>query len=168
MGNDHDDKEETPHKQTICALICVMICLLPSFVADGVGLYIGVNNSNATCYDNQNIISLSRWLVVSTSVCIVIISILMTGLTAIIFLKLINEINENAIITVLIVFASIFNSILLLTLTLFNFIMLIIGIVELAHQFPSCNSEVNSVTTMVIVIMVFNFMAFSGLYGLKK
>ncbi len=139
--------------------------MLPSFVADGVGLYIGVNNSNATCYDNQNIISLSNWLIVSTSVCIVIICVLMTGLTAKIVLKMMDE---NVAITVLIAITSIFNSLIIMILTLFNFIMLIIGIVELAHQFPSCQSEVYSVTTMVIVIMVFNCMAFSGLSGLKK
>ncbi len=162
------DHEETSDKQTICALICVMICLLPSLVADGVGLYIGVNNSNATCYDNQNIISLSNWLIVSTSVCIAIICVLMTGLTVKIFLKLINEIDEKIVITVLIVIASIFNSIMLLILTLFNFIMLIIGIVELVRQFPSCNLEVYSVTVMVIVVMVFNCMAFCGLSGLRK
>ncbi len=165
-----DDHEETRDKQTICVLICVMIFLLPCLVADSVGLYIGVNNSNTTCYENQNIISLSNWLIVSTSVSIATICVLMTGLTAKIFLKILNEIDsdESVTVTILIIITSLFNSIMLIIFTLFNFIMLIIGIVELAHQFQPCKSEANCVNTIVIVIMVFNCMACSGLYGLGK
>lgn len=134
---------------------CMVVILLVFLVFDIVGLSIGTSHPNATCYASQNIMSLSSWLVlvcsVATAVTVILIFLIIIGLCG-----FCTDNGGSAIL------ASIPGMILLALSAIFGFIMNIIGIIELAYQFPSCNHEVQSVCVMVIIIVVINTMGFVG------
>ena len=140
---------------TGCMGGCMIVVLLIFLVFDIVGLSIGYSHQNATCYVNQNIMSLSSWLMlvctVATVVTVIMIILILVGLCGFCKDDGCSMISSGMLSIVIMVLSAIF-----------SFIMNVIGIIELAYQFPSCNHEVQSVCVMVIITIVINTMSFVG------
>jgi len=134
-----------------CSVCCIVTTLLMIFAFNTTGLVIGLAQPNATCYENQNIMSLSHWLVLVTS-----ISMASGGSLILLILLGLCSMATNNIFAVL---SSIPLVIFLVFSGLFSFIMNIIGIIELSYQFPSCKNEAHSICVMVIIIVVINTMS---------
>jgi len=141
-----------------CVLTLVICVLLISLSLNGTALHVGLTYNNATCYENKFIMSLSSWLIATTSVAITGASIL--GIYAFIQLFCGNEkIMAYGCITI---------TIWVVISGLYCFIMNIIGIIELSYQFNACHNEVKYVAVMVIIIIVINTMSFLGFCGIKS
>jgi hypothetical protein len=124
-----------------------MIGLFGGLLAfDAVGLHLGVKYQNATCYSEQAIMSLSTWLIM---VCTLAIFMFLLAFCMYVF-SLKNYCFACSGLTLI--------AILYLT----SFVMYIIGIIELAYQFPGCKNEVKSVCIMTIIILIVNIMAKIG------
>ena len=137
-----------------CSVCCIVVSLLFVVAFNVGGLIVGLSHQNATCYADQNIMSLSFWLVFVTSVSIaslgLVLLVALCGFCGIVF--------KNAIVLL----SSIPVIILIGCSSIFSFIMNIIGIVELVYQFPSCKNEVQPVCIAVIIIVVVNTL---GIYN---
>lgn len=131
-----------------CSVCCIMISLSFVFAFNITGLVIGLSHQNATCYENQNLMSLSFWLELVTSVSMASIGLILLAALC----GVCGMVTKNAIVLL----SSIPVIILIGFTSLFSFIMNIIGIVELVYQFPSCKNEVQPVCIMVIIIIVVN------------
>lgn len=131
----------------VCCFIVIMSICASFNIA---GLCVGAVNQNATCYEHKNIITLSSWLILKDSVAVVIVLMFIMSLV----IAPCGEIGRMCSVcgivgTVLLWWAS----------GIFYFIMTIIGIVELTYQYPTCNTEVSSVCTMVIISIVISLIA---------
>lgn len=126
---------------------CYIIILLFIFSFNLTGLILGVTHNNATCYENKNIISLSDWLISTTSIAT------LSQICQLIFLYVINNTLKMPL-AIFIVLSSVF-----------SFIMAIIGIIELGYQYPTCKSEVLSIGVMIIIILIINL---TGLFSSKN
>lgn len=126
-----------------CGICCIIVILLICVSFNVGGLYVGVTNQNATCYANQNIISLSKWLILENSVAVV------SAALYLLLLALVMCTDPGAACGMIFI---------LIISGIFYIIMLIIAIVELAYQFPSCKSEVPAVCAMVIVSVIISLL----------
>jgi len=129
---------------------CAGFVFLVIFAFNVTGLIIGQMNSNATCFEEQNLLSLSEWLILTTSVAIGSQGVLL--LVGILLMLSFTDANTTAL------FSSLPFIFLLVCKSLFSFIMNVIGIIELAYQFEGCKHEVQNVCIMVITIVVVNTM----------
>jgi hypothetical protein len=118
---------------------CITVIILLYLSLNVAGFVVGAINQNATCYQDKYNISLAQWLILENSVAIVSA-----------FLYLI-----SLVLFSLGYYESMFALfIFIISSGFFFFVMLISGIIELAHQFPSCKSEIESVCGMVILNIV--------------
>ena len=151
-----------------CVTCMLSTILFIVFIFNAVGLAIGASNQNATCYVNQNTISLSLWLIVTCSVAMVVIAILFI-LVIVVTCEIFNNDGMSA-------FCATIPGILLLGCsTLFSIAMVIVGIIELHYQFASCIHEVKSICVMTIIVVIANLMfvftkccVISGKAGISK
>lgn len=141
-------------KQNVCVWCCMLVITSIIVIFDIVGLAIGKTFPNATCYVNQNTMSLSLWLVVVCSAAIIVI-----GLIILVSIFALCGLFTHSLGKVL---AKVPCVIFLGCVSAFNCIMNIIGMIELWHQFPSCSNEVTSVSIMSIIIVIFNILFWLG------
>lgn len=148
-----------PDRQKMSAnMFCYyFISTLIVIALNSTGLYIGVDYKNATCYENQKIISLSSWLIISTSCFLVYQIYYIILLTIALYGCEIPNYKEFYICNVsLLVF-------MIIGISVFKIVMFIIGIIELTHQYPTCYVEVYPVTTMSIVFTVINALYYASM-----
>jgi hypothetical protein len=154
LSNDNDNSNLGKNLSSvqICGLMFMLIMSIITLSINGVGLYIGNTHNNATCYENKKEISLSYWLVLTTTVSIITGSIIIFTITIqlICYMIDVNAVNTIWLPAIIVMLIS----------SLFSFVMLIYGIIELSYQYPSCHTEVYNVTTMIIVIVVMNCIHF--------
>jgi hypothetical protein len=135
---------------------CMFIFTLMIIAFNSAALYFALLNNEAVCYENKYTMSLSLWLIIGTSVCITYQSISLIYLTMRYLNSDINLFNINFLDISLFFIYKLLSSI-------FIFIMLILGIIELTFQYDSCKKEVYPVTTMTIIIIVINCLNFVSL-----
>lgn len=157
---DEYTKSTTPkYKFLIIAYFIFFYCLAIS--TNSTGLYIGIMQQNATCYDNAVILSLSHWLILSTGTCVVTNAIMLIGLLCV---WTIDNLILLAIYTNLSLIISYINIFFLLTMN-------IIGGLEIGYQFEDCKHEkiiVCIVHLGIIIINTINFLSSSYLIKLKN
>ncbi len=149
------------HNQTSimqsCMITFVIGLLLIQLLINAIGLHIGVTYNNATCYEDKFAISLSLWLIVTTSV-----AVTSTCLQLIVSLIQYFCGNEKTLI-----YSSISYAIYTVIISLYYFVMTIIGIIELSYQFTLCHKEVQYVTVMTIIIVVVNLLSILSVCTIK-
>lgn len=120
-------------------ICCITVIILLYSSLNVAGLFVGAINQNATCYQDKFNISLAQWLILENSVAIV---------CAFLYLILLVLFSLGYYESMFALFIVIISS------GFFFFVMLILGIIELTYQFPSCKSEVGLVCGMVILSIV--------------
>ena len=135
--------EENRVGSLACGICCITVMILIFSSLNVAGLIVGSVNQNATCYQDKYVMSLAQWLIIENSVAIV------SSFLYLIFLVVMaSGCNEM-----------IFGIALVLIPTAFFFlVMLILGIIELAYQFPTCKSEIGSVCGMMILSIVLSLL----------
>ena len=128
----------------ICILICLTIVfVIPTLVISIASFIIGANNINTDC-DGKDIIRLSTWLFVNST--IALISIILYILLLILFFY-----KEQYKILVITVFIYIINCI-------FVIIWNIIGCIELFKHATECKSQAENLWIIVLVSLIFQWM----------
>ncbi len=139
------DKIVNPTSFIKCGFTCAIFITLLCLAFNLFGLSVGIIHNNATCYENKNVMSLTEWLKIVTSVSIVSNIVLLVFVTIQYLFGMENPkvmMLSCAPFTCYMVFSS-----------FFTLAMNILCCVELAYQFPSCHQEVPIVTTTSIIIM---------------
>lgn len=114
----------------------IIILIVASFNISGI--IVGSVNQNATCYQNKNIISLSHWLILSSSGTVFFLFPYITT----ILLSRIYKVNNNWL-----------TLIYFIILGLYHFALMIIGGLELIFQYSTCILEVSAVCHMTVTIV---------------
>lgn len=152
-------EEDTPKFSNIYMtgfFSCMFIFTLMIIAFNGAALYFSLLNNEAVCYENKYTMSLSLWLIIGTSVCITYQSISLIYLTVRYLNSDINLFKINFLdISIFFIYK--------LLSSIFIFIMLILGIIELTFQYDSCKIEVYTITTMTIIIIIINCLNFVNL-----
>lgn len=137
----YDPVKDRGHSILCCGQGCIIVFIIISMIFNAAGLYIGLTNQDAICYANENIISLSSWLILENSVG------LFSGFLILIML----------IVSMCGKYQTIYGIIFVCIISgMFFFSMTIIGIIELVYQYPTCSHEVSIVCGMIIASIVLN------------
>lgn len=156
-NNYHTFDDEQKPKITTQVFCTLYIGTLITIALNASGLYIGMDNKNATCYENQKTISLANWLIISTSCFLTYQIYYIIFLTIELYGCKIPNYKEFYLCNVsLLVF-------MMICLAILKLVMFVVGIIELVHQYPTCHTEVHSVTSMSIAFTVINALYYAGL-----
>jgi hypothetical protein len=142
--SDMEEPIKIPENYKCIAIIWLLVMYGITMIFNVTGLIVGVQHANATCYEEKLQISLSNWLIIACSFMIVTHFI-----KAILSIITIIFVNTYAIFIYFIV--TVISS-------CFSLAMLIIAIVELQQQYPTCSKQVGSVCIMVIICVVLNLL----------
>ena len=158
--NDFRDSIKNKNGALIGYVSCIGIVILLSCVSFNIGgLYVGSIHQNASCYENKNMMSLATWLISVNTVAI--ISGFIVAM-AFIFMMCGHDSNSRGIVFVFLGVG------LCIGTAVYFFIMVIIGIIELSYQFPSCKNEVGVVCGMVIASIVINLLTMCSTISRSK
>jgi len=155
-NNYEEDHQKFLNNTITGCFSCIFIFTLIIIAFNSTALYLAISNNEAVCYENKYIMSLSLWLIIGTSVCIIYQSTSLIYLTVKYLNSSLNLFKINFLeFSVFLIYK--------LLSSIFIFIMLILGIMELTFQYESCKIEVNSITTMTIIIVIINCLNFVSL-----
>lgn len=134
----------------ICNYCIIMVFLVGAFIFNVVNVGIGMSYPNATCYETQNLVSLSTWIQV-----INLVTLFCVLVTFIAFVLTINRKHAFNCWTAL-------PYVGMISMPLIASICLnIIGIIEIGHQYYFCVKEVPKVAALSIATVIVNIIIYA-------
>ena len=139
-----------------CVILCFSsLCVIPTLFLAVASFVIGGNNTNTQCDDNgHDIIRLSTWLFVNSSVAL--LSIILYSLMIILFFA--KEQYKYLVITIIIYVLN----------CIFVIVWNIIGAIELFKNASSCQSQAGNLWTIVLVSLIFQWVNLSLVFCLVR
>ena len=151
---DNDPDIEQKNTRLDCIIDAYIIFMIFLFIAMGIiCIAVSIVNDSVHCDKKHHILSLSEWLIVSGIVNVAIAFILLVRIVFCYFMQnfrktMVELISESALTIVLII-----------SHTLYSLMMIIIGIIVLAHNYTLCHISAPSmgiVTIIVVIIKLLN------------
>lgn len=148
VGNDERDNILCCGKT--CFIVMFLLLFAVSMTFNGIAIKIANDNTNATCFQQAKIMSLSNYVLISASV-----SIVLDIISFIAIIVCISAFNLNDLFFLLTLGPVI---ILIILYSIYALAMAIIGTIELANSYPLCNNEINLLCIITIISVIFRFL----------
>ena len=162
---------DSVNNKNCCYVTWVMI-LCAAFIAgpyifSGYAIKYSKEAANSKCYQHENIITLSNYVLISSWVSI---GLMTSGIVAVIVFTLCSGSNGPNACALLVLTPVILASLLY---GVYSLAMAIIGAIELARSYPKCEEEANTLCIFAIIIVILHFIGLccggSGVkYGRKN
>lgn len=137
--------DKMSHYRWFTVIIFIFILLI---VFNSFAIHIALESSNATCYQNATITTLSNYVLLNSSINIAISIAFIVGLV----LTIMIEIDFEIVLAVLMLTP------FMVFLGLFLIVMTMIGAVEIIFSFQSCENEVYPICLMSVFVMIYNLL----------